>query len=90
MLQNLPTEYGLSKEYLRELIKALRRLKEDNPEGLSRFIGPIYTIFEEYAKNVTKDVVQVDPEVYELILVVVDILHFPEWPKYIIQEESVR
>lgn len=63
-IQNLPTDDGgLSLEYLEELIRALHRLRRENPNGLERFIGDIYTIFHDYSRNVTRDIVDVDPEV---------------------------
>ncbi len=62
--QNLPDDDGgLSKEYRRELIKALHRLRKENPDGLSEFIGPIYTIFYGYSRNVTNGVATIDSEV---------------------------
>ena len=29
-------------------------------------------------------------QIFELIVDIVDILHFPEWPKHMVQEHSVR
>ncbi len=66
-VQNLPDEDGLSKDYLRELIKALHRLRIENPAGLKEFIKPIYAILYDYSENVTKDISTIDSEVSVLL-----------------------